>query len=438
MVRFFVVVTIFVIGILPHHSLFARRYQVHSRIQSREEFGGLGKNSFVVCKSAASTADAINLAASSAISKLMSVCGIGYCAGRAGLLDQNTLSVLSKLIFTIIQPCFIFVQVASSIAKEAEQGLNWSLLVLPLMAVLQVFLGNIVGIFVTRLLYPTKLNSDDAKQLLACTTFGNSGPLPLVFTDAIFRTHSDSTLLKKGIAYISLYLLGWSPMFWILGPSILEDASSNTSTLTPKEKRKQLLTRVFNPPVLSSIFGLLFGAVKQLSQLCVLPGSPFHCIFDAAGSIGNAYLPCVLLILSGSLTASASSSSSGPPSSQPSSVFDTLIKKVEENRGFAIQVFFVYFSKFVLMPSISFLLIDLLRHHVPIISTTFRRDPMLLYVLLLETCMPSAQNLTVILQLQEKKKAATRLARVLMVIYLTGVPAICYWLVRILQLTSLF
>eukprot|EP00597_Dinobryon_sp_UTEXLB2267_P003516 CAMPEP_0170074776 /NCGR_PEP_ID=MMETSP0019_2-20121128/12026_1 /TAXON_ID=98059 /ORGANISM="Dinobryon sp., Strain UTEXLB2267" /LENGTH=296 /DNA_ID=CAMNT_0010285309 /DNA_START=407 /DNA_END=1297 /DNA_ORIENTATION=+ len=295
-----------------------------------------------------------------------------------------------------------------------------------------------VGSIVSRLLYPTKLDSDDAKQLLACTTFGNSGPLPIVFTDAIFRAHSDSTLLKKGIAYISLYLLGWSPMFWILGPSILEDAATSSSTLTPKEKRKQLLTRIFNPPVLASIFGLLFGAVKHLSQLCVVAGSPFHSIFEAAGSLGNAYLPCVLLILSGSLTASASTSSPIESSTPPSNVLEALIKKVEENRGFATQVFFVYLSKFVLMPSISFLLIDLLRHHVPIISTIFRRDPMLLYVLLIETCMPSAQNLTVILQLQGKKKAATRLARVLMVIYLMGVPAICYWLVRILQLTALF
>jgi predicted permease len=90
------------------------------------------------------------------------------------------------------------------------------------------------------------------------------------------------------------------------------------------------------------------------------------------------------------------------------------------------------------MPSISFLLVALLNRHVPAAAQLFRTDPMLLYVLLLETCMPSAQNLTVILQLQGKKKAATRLARVLMIIYFFGVPAITYWLVRILHLTKLF
>lgn len=75
---------------------------------------------------------------------------------------------------------------------------------------------------------------------------------------------------------------------------------------------------------------------------------------------------------------------------------------------------------------------------MPQVATLFRGDKVLLYVLLLETCMPSAQNLTVILQLQGKKKAATQLARVLMLIYVLGVPAITYWLIRILRITQVF
>lgn len=444
---------ILLVGFLPYYSLFARHNPLRNRLQKNSHVlqyfneASAPDQSMVLCQSS-SAATAINIAATSAISKLMSVCGIGYCAGRAGLLDQNAVSVLSKLVFSLIQPCFIFVQVTGSISKQAEQGLNASLMLLPLMAALQVALGFLVGSLVSKILYPKKQSSDDMKQLLACTTFGNSGPLPIVFTDAIFSSHSDRTLLKKGMAYISLYLLGWSPMFWIVGPAILADPNNSTAPQSAVEKRKQLFKRVFNPPVIASIFGLICGCSRSLSSLFVPPSSLFNPIYEAASTLGNAYLPCVLLILSGSLTATAapSTSSTSSPSSAASSTsvpakgssFEQLLSKIESNKEFATEVFAVYLAKFLVMPSISFLLVALLNRHVPAAAQLFRTDPMLLYVLLLETCMPSAQNLTVILQLQGKKKAATRLARVLMIIYFFGVPAITYWLVRILHLTKLF
>eukprot|EP01036_Dinobryon_divergens_P024756 gene24756-33231_t len=256
--------------------------------------------------------------------------------------------------------------------------------------------------------------SDDAKRLLACTTFGNSGPLPIVFTDAIFRNYGDLTLQKKGIAYISLYLLGWSPLFWIVGPAIFSDKSAD-SNISALEKWKQLFQRIFNPPVIASMLGLVCGCIKPLSGLFVPVGSLFNPIFDAVNTIGNAYLPCVLLILTGSLTASSVSSSSSKEKEDKGeegskkSIFQSLARKAEDNKDFAMEVFSVYFSKLA--------------------AALFRSDPILLYVLLLETCMPSAQNLTVILQLQGKKAAATRLARVLMLVYVLGVPAMSYWLV---------
>ena len=313
----------------------------------------------IVCKSAAQTS-AITLAASTAITKLLSVCGIGYCAGRVGLLDANTLSVLSKLVFNIVQPCFIFVQVVSSITREAEQGLSGSLLLLPLMAAAQVFLGYTVGSIVSRILYRKNSMSEDAKQLLACTTFGNSGPLPIVFTDAIFRNYGDPTLQKKGIAYISLYLLGWSPLFWIVGPAILGDKTDD-SNIPAFEKWKQLFQRIFNPPVIASVLGLAFGCIKPLSGLFVPAGSFFNPLYDAATTIGNAYLPCVLLILTGSLTASSPATTKADDRvSSNRNIFQNLAQKVEENKDFAMEVFSVYFSKLVLMPSVSFLVIDLL------------------------------------------------------------------------------
>ena len=63
------------------------------------------------------------------------------------------------------------------------------------------------------------------------------------------------------------------------------------------------------------------------------------------------------------------------------------------------------------------------------------KDEVLCTVLLLEACMPSAQNSTVIYNLQGKNLLAARMARVLMAIYVLGVPAISFWIAKILSLS---
>ena len=93
----------------------------------------------------------------------------------------------------------------------------------------------------SRALYGSE-SSRESKQLMACVTFGNSGPLPLVFTDALFRLSPDKSLITKSVSYISLYLLGWSPIFWILGTHILD---SNQNDVSKDVKRKKLLKSIF-------------------------------------------------------------------------------------------------------------------------------------------------------------------------------------------------
>jgi predicted permease len=89
-----------------------------------------------------------------------------------------------------------------------------------------------------------------------------------------------------------------------------------------------------------------------------------------------------------------------------------------------------------LIPTAGFAIIKALKTRVPALSSILS-DPILVFVLLLETAMPSAQNSTVILQLQKKSAAAARVARILLAIYVLGVPAISYWLIKILKYSNL-
>jgi len=357
-------------------------------------------------------------AALRAVSKLLSTCGIGIWASKTGLLDKTALSVLSKLVFGLLQPCLLFVNVASTVAKLGPSG-GAAVTLLPLVAGVQIILGYIVGKIVSLLIYGSK-TSDESKQLLTCTTFGNSGPLPLVFVDALLRAHADQSLLPTSVGYVSLYLLGWSPLFWIIAPAILSNES------TGKTDFKTLLKRVISPPVLGSIGGLIVGYIPFLRNLLLPSTGLLNPIFEAMRTLGAGYLPAVLLVLAGSLT---------PVKEETTTPNPTVAANEESTISFFKRVSSIYLARFVLMPTVGFTMVKFLRKYFktnPLIT-----DAVLMFVFLLETCMPSAQNSTVILQLQNNRVAATRMAKTLMAIYVLGVPAMSFWIIKILQATNL-
>jgi hypothetical protein len=203
--------------------------------------------------SAAASSAVVTRAAVKAIAKLLSTCGIGVIAAKSNVLDQNSVAVLSKLIFYLFQPCLLFVNVAQTVASISKgTGNPAAIYLLPLAAMFQILVGYVVGKIIA-LAMGTSSEDESSKQLLACTTFANSGPLPLVFTDGLFRSHPNTALLSNSVAYVSLYLLGWSPAFWIVAPAILQDNTENGT-----QQKVNLMSRIFSPPVIGSFQGMGF------------------------------------------------------------------------------------------------------------------------------------------------------------------------------------
>jgi auxin efflux carrier family protein len=366
----------------------------------------------------------VNAAALRAIFKLLATAGIGTYAGRFGLLDKTALSVLSKLVFGLFQPCLLFCNVAATIAKLGHSKASLGpTLILPLAALLQIFLGFGVGKLLNMILYGKK-ESPESKQVLACTTFGNSGPLPLVFVDALLKAHKDHTILPRSVGYVSLYLLGWSPIFWILAPTILQEKEGG-------REWSDLLKKILSPPILGAIAGLVFGSIPFLRDLFLPTQSILNPVYQAMLTIGSAYLPAVLLILAGSLAQSAVETQPAAASDDRSAnpVFS------KENISLLKQIIGIYSARFLLMPLVGFGLVGAIKKYWP--QSAIATDPLLVLVLLLETCMPSAQNSTVILQLQGNYASASRMARLLMIIYILGVPAMSFWLAKILLFTRM-
>lgn len=366
-----------------------------------------------------------------AIARVVGVCGIGVSGAKAGLLTDNSLAVLSQLTFSMFQPCLLFTNVATTVANARSNQLGGYLYILPLAAIFQISVGYLVGKGVSSVVYRGQQDGDAAKQLLVCTTFSNSGPLPLVLIDSLFRNHGGKTLVADGTACVSMYLLCFSPLFWIIAPAVLAEVGqrhqtpfSESAQKKPSDRRRALLNRVLSPPVIGSLSGLCVGCTAPLRDALVSPQGLLNPMFEAARTVGSAFIPAALLVLAGSLVAGDSPASS-ESAQQP-------LKQNDTSQLIAVQVACIYAVRFI-----SFGLAILASRHLPAVHDLVRRNPLLLFVLLLETCMPSAQNSTVIYQLQGRRDAARRLAKVLMLVYVLGIPAMAFWLVRILNLTGL-
>ncbi|CAM9668370.1 unnamed protein product [Phaeothamnion confervicola] len=404
---------------------------------------------------ALSVQPSVMLAAGKAVFKLVSSCAIGYNFSKRGVLDQAALTSLSRLIFYIFQPCLLFVNVASALAMPGQK--YSTLFVLPVVACLQIIAGSLVAIGLAKAL-GIEGKSSEGRELRMCSSFANSGPLPLLFADSLFGSHADPTLLPTAVAYISFYLLGWSPMFWTAGYGMLAGtppplpalasgdpwAETGLRQLTlaqtavvaaQKLRASPTFKRIISPPVLGCIAGAAVGMCPPVYALLIGPRAIFSPVFESLKALGAAYLPAAILVLAGSLARPGSKVAAGPPGSVGGG--GSVLPKVENSNPFAQLAFLkrvgaIMVSRFVFMPLVvaAILLTGSRVGAVPY-------DRMLWFVLLMEGCMPSAQNSVVILQMEKKPDLASSMARTLTVVYLLSAVPIAMLLSGILQFVQL-
>jgi predicted permease len=158
------------------------------------------------------------VAASGAVLNLVACCGVGVAASKARVLDQQAISALSRLVYNVFQPSLLFTNVLQTLATPNQS--RGTLLLLPLAAALQILAAGAISSVLLRLVGLNR-RSEAGREARICSTFANAGPLPLLFVDALFKNHPDPTLCPRAVAFISFYLLAWSPLFWNYGYGIL-------------------------------------------------------------------------------------------------------------------------------------------------------------------------------------------------------------------------
>lgn len=224
-----------------------------------------------------------------AVTELLTCCGLGVLATRVGLLDAATTRSLAKCVFNIFLPAMLFTSVSRTVASGASLS---SLLPMPLAALLQIGLGLIL---VTVLLGgPKEVKTAAGRDVAALSSFGNSGVLPLVFANCLFR--AQPVLLARANSLVAMFLLGWSPLFWTLGYGLLAGKRDGSSGDGPSSADEDsywtgLRKRVLTPPIVGCLSGILVGALPPLRTLLVPPAGggaallplPLHRCLEAFG-----------------------------------------------------------------------------------------------------------------------------------------------------------
>ena len=388
------------------------------------------------------------------MAELLTSCAIGFTATRIGLLSGSNVQSLATVVFNVFLPAMLVTSVARTVAQA---GLG-SLLVVPLAAWVQVAVGIGVGTL-SLLVLRMPRRSPAGRGIAVLSAFGNSGVLPLIFVNSLFQGVAAEATRQRATSLVAMYLLGWSPLFWTIGYALLtgrlvaasEDGESaaaaehaeraalhaaspgprrHDATASPSQQPAWVavamqrtlalragLRRVVTPPILALLVGLLVGSVPALHRRLVPSaslaggGCPLP-LYRCLDNLGRAYSPAALLVLAGSLGAATDGERPQP----------------HELGHSYTHVLAISLARFAVVPACSFGLLQLaLRVGV------LPADPLRDFVLLLQSCMPSAQNAVLALQVDNTPLRAARMARILLAIYLVAAGPVAGTLSFLLQ-----
>jgi predicted permease len=317
---------------------------------------------------------AVAVAAVSATAKLLSSIGIGgWAAKRPNLLDDAAVSSLSKLTYWVFQPLFLFCSVSTTMASACTGSSGLPLGVMAIAALVQVLLGSVIGKIVTSV---GNFGEDERKDVTISLAFGNSGPLPLIFADALFA--SSPAVQSDVVACISFYLLVWSPLFWSVGRMMVGTYDENVGSADTQGIARIVaeLKKLLSPPVVACLFGIVVGA-NPLLRMLFFNGIATP-LFGACKTLGGAYVPAALLVLAGSLVGG---------NSKPAVTTATESNSTLETRSMPSKkaLFSILFSRFVLSPLTALCLVGVLDSFNML--STARSKAIVTFVLLMEGCM---------------------------------------------------
>ncbi len=321
----------------------------------------------------------------------------GIILARLKLIDSNSLQVLSRIIFHLLMPCMLFASFAQTIDLDKLKEL-W---ILPLTAFIYIIGGIALGAAAAKIM---KIKPERKSMVTASSGFANAMYLPIPLVAAIctiFPEFSGNPELKAvGMAYVSMFIIIFSPMMWTLGFNILGEKPHSSIKLSD----------IITPPVCGIILGFIVANFPFAKNAFCSDNGLLHPVFTACVSLGNAVVPCAMIVLGGSFA------------------FSPISKHVDRK-----SVFAVILVKLVILPLLAILYIKLLIFS-KIVPHGSIQDSLLAIVMLIQAAVPPATTLIVISSLQ--KKNIEEMGSLLQWSYLTSLITLTLFIVLGMRIFS--
>jgi len=209
-----------------------------------------------------------------AVTQIFILGAFGFVLVRKGIINQEGLSTISRLVVEVIFPILIFSRLVKNFSFQAYP--HWWMM--PLLSMAIMLVGFIIGgIFLAFIKGNTARH-----QFLSLIAFQNSGYLPLALVAAILPPD------KANVMFIDIFmlLLGFDMAVWSLGIYLL----------TFHAAKRFELGSIFSPPVIANLFSLaliFFGLNKFLPNTLMQP----------LNMIGDCTLPLAMFVVGGNIAA---------------------------------------------------------------------------------------------------------------------------------------
>jgi predicted permease len=208
-----------------------------------------------------------------AVAQIFLLAAIGFLLVKKNFLPDKGLGVLSRLVIEVTLPLLIFCQLLTDFRFNLFP--NWW--IFPLLSLLITACGIACGFLFLNFI---KGGTQNKLQFLSLVAFQNSGYLPLALVDALLPKDQAATLF----IYIFLFLLGFNLLMW----------SAGVYMLTFSRAKKFELGSFFSPPVIATLFSLVFiflGLYKFVPPAVMRP----------LRMLGDCTLPLALMVVGGNL-----------------------------------------------------------------------------------------------------------------------------------------
>jgi predicted permease len=208
------------------------------------------------------------LTISSAVIKLFILMSAGYILCALKVIDEKFTDTLGMLLVRVIFPALIISKIITDFSYADYR--NWW--VFPLLAVIFAAAGMLIGVL-ARFLFK---GIGPEKEFIASCGFQNCGYLPMTLIMFAFSGATEDRLL----IYLFLFIVGFNLLMWSLGPLFFAGGVKKGF------KHKLLL----NPPVLATVFSLLWVAIGGKGSMPAI-------LMDPVTRLGQAAFPLAMITL---------------------------------------------------------------------------------------------------------------------------------------------